>query len=363
MNRLWVRLALAFCLIFVLVFIGLGTTLNFSADPSLLADSDFNDEQIEAFTFLFETGALQQVLRWQASGGVIFVTVVMLAAGLFSGIWASYWLTKPLNSLGAAARAIGKRDLSQRVEVTGSREIAELGDSFNEMAEALESAENRRQNLLADVAHELRTPLTVLQSNLRAILDGVYSADQAQIATLYDQTRHLHHLVNDLHDLAQAEAHKLPLNLIGVDLIALVQQAGAIFDPLAQEDGIDLRVITPDVLPIVRGDRARLIQVLQNLLANALRYAEEQITLCLWREGSSAYIEISDDGIGIAPEHLPHIFDRFYRTDPSRTRNTGGTGLGLAIAHAIITAHNGAISVTSNGVGQGITVAIQLPLH
>jgi signal transduction histidine kinase len=288
--------------------------------------------------------------------------MVVLTAGLLSGMLASYWLTRPLNTLSKAAQSIGERNLSKRVHFKGAREIRALGLSFNEMAEALQEAETRRQNLLADVAHELRTPLMVLQNNLRAILDDVYELDKTQIFTLYSQTRQLNHLVDDLHALAQADAHQLPLHIGDIDMVGLIEQAGELFEPLAQEDNINLCLSTPDNLPVLRGDRARVIQVVQNLLTNAMRHADSRVDVRLWQHGKSVCVDVENDGGGIAAEHLPYVFDRFYRIDKSRSRESGGSGLGLAVAQAIVNAHNGIITAVSDGLEQGTTIRFELPM-
>ena len=293
------------------------------------------------------TRKLEELFERREIEGLGTFTLSVLIAALMMGILVTYWLIRPLKTLEEAAQAIGERDLEKRIAVKGPHEIRALGHSFNGMAEALQVAEIRRQQLLADVAHELRTPLTVLQNNLRAMLDDVYKLDKAQLFTLYSQTRHLNHLVNDLHDLAQAEVNKLSLDKAEIDLIALLEQAVELFQPLAEENGITLHLDTPDRLPLVSGDRARLIQVLQNLLANGLRHADKRVDLRLWQAGEKVCIEVVDDGEGISAEHLPHIFDRFYRIDRSRARQTGGTGLGLAITRAIIEAHSGTITIPS----------------
>lgn len=145
-------------------------------------------------------------------------------------------------------------------------------------------------------------------------------------------------------------------------MIAFTEQAGELFEPLAQESGITLHLSTPDQMPVVVRDRARLIQVYQNLLANGLLHAHSRVDVRLWQDGETACVAVVDDGDGIATEHLPYIFDRFYRTDPSRSRGLGGTGLGLAIAQAIIKAHAGTITAVSEGLGQGTTVRFELPI-
>lgn len=307
----------------------------------------------------------QEPALGQLSTLLLSVATVGGVSGIVIGVLMSRTLTAPLSNLAQAARAIGARNLSQRVEVTGSDEMIEVARAFNEMAAALEQAEQLRRNLLADVAHELRTPLTVLQGNLRAILDEVFPLDNAELARLYEHTRLLSRLVNDLHELAQAEARQLSLNLQDTDLAALIRTTADTFGPIADTNEITLRLDLPLGLPAVRVDAARLTQVLQNLLANALRHtpAGGSITVRIEPGTDTISLAIVDTGEGIPPEHLPYIFDRFYRTDPARSRDRGGAGLGLAITRAIIEAHNGAVTVASEGKsGRGSTFTIQLPV-
>ncbi len=297
---------------------------------------------------------VQTLLVLAAVGGV---------AGAIFGVVMSRSVTAPLNDLAHAARAIGARKLNQRVTEKGTDEIIAVTRAFNDMASDLEEAETLRRNLLADVAHELRTPLSVLQGNLRAILDEVYPLDLDEMGRLYEQTRLLSRLVNDLHELAQAEAHQLPLNLQETDLSQLARSTVAVFRPDAEEKQVELAVNLAENLPSTRVDTARISQVLHNLLANALRHtpAGGRITLNVEPAEQSVSVSVSDTGEGIAPEHLPHIFDRFYRTDPARSRDVGGAGLGLAIARAIVEAHHGHLTAFSGGVGQGTTFTMQLP--
>ncbi len=300
---------------------------------------------------------------------LIFLAFGSGLLGILFGIGVSRNLTTPLTELAAAARAIGTGDLQQRVPPRGSEEVAAVATAFNEMAMQLEEAETLRRNLMADVAHELRTPLSVLQGNLRAILDDVYTLDKSEVTRLYTQSRLLSRLVNDLHELAQAEAGQLPLNLQPMELRPLLQEVVELFTPMAEDAEIQLRATLPPLLPPVAADPVRLRQVLHNLLNNALRHtpAGGQVTIHATTDGSTepvaVAIQIADSGEGIAPEHLPHVFDRFYRTDRARARDTGGAGLGLAIARAIVQAHRGTIRAASGGIGQGTMFTVTLPAH
>ena len=189
------------------------------------------------------------------------------------------------------------------------------------MAANLQHAETIRANLMTDVSHELRTPLTVLESNLRAALDKVVPLDEAEIANLYGQTRHLIRLVNDLHELAQAEAGQLPLEKVAVDLNRLIAETVQAIEPLAVEKGIALRDETP-ALPAIALDPIRIRQVLFNLLANALRHtpAGGEVAVSARANEESILLSLRDTGEGLAPEQLAAVFDRFYRADKSRSR-------------------------------------------
>ncbi|MBN1994716.1 MAG: HAMP domain-containing protein [Anaerolineae bacterium] len=295
----------------------------------------------------------------------LFMTALIASgSGIVFGVLMSRSLTAPLNNLAQAAKSFGSRNLSRRVQEKGSAEMIAVARAFNEMATDLEQAEQLRRNLLADVAHELRTPLTVLQGNMRGILDEVFPCDNNEIARLYEHTRFLSRLVNDLHELAQAEAKQLPLDIQEIDLAQLVTAASDAFRPGAEAKEVALETDLPHNLPSLQVDAARLRQVLQNLLANALRHtpAGGAITIGAQAEAGVVRLTVSDTGDGIPPEHLLHIFDRFYRTDPARSRDKGGAGLGLAITRAIVEAHGGTISVASPGVpGEGTIFTIVLP--
>jgi signal transduction histidine kinase len=198
---------------------------------------------------------------------------------------------------------------------------------------------------------------------LRAILDDVYELDKTEIARLYDQTRHLSRLVDDLRELAQAEANQLPLNVTTVDLATLIEETAGIYAPIIEAEGLTLSLQLEQV-PTVQGDRARLAQCLQNLLNNSIHHTPRggEITVALASETGQVRLRVRDTGQGIAAEHLLHVLDRFYRVDPARRRDTGGTGLGLAIVRAIVEAHGGKLTAASKGLGQGSTFTIQLPV-
>ncbi|MCZ7568324.1 MAG: ATP-binding protein [Ardenticatenaceae bacterium] len=280
-------------------------------------------------------------------------------------------VSAPLRRLAIAARRISKGELDQRVPVGGTEEIVDLAQAFNEMAGSLQQAARLRRNLVADIAHELRTPLSVLQGNLQAILDDVYPLEKSEVATIYDETLILSRLVSDLHELAQAEAGQLSLNIRPVEIGPVVERVVALFEEPAAEKGTALTLALPSDLPPVRADPDRTRQVIYNLLANALRHtpAGSQVAIQVeWPrpldEASSSHppamrqrpaalrVSVIDTGPGIPAQDLPHVFDRFWRADQARVRENGGAGLGLAIAKQLVEAQGGQIGVQSE-VGRG----------
>lgn len=370
MNRLWVRLSFAFGMVVVAVLLIIGISSDRAQDQSLfdvaISELDLSAQEEEAVQLLRDTGVFEH-LRRSATGAfpavVLYIAVVTGFAAIIAGVLMSRVLTRPLTELQEMARAIGDNDLSVRAEVHGSEEMVELARAMNQMATDLASAEALRQNLLADVAHELRTPLTVIQGNLRAILDDVYPLEKDEIARLYDQTRHLNRLIDDLRDLAHAEARRLPLNRVAVDVTLLINELEGMFRPIAIAQQIVFRAELLGALPTISADRDRLKQAVSNLLANALQHTPTGGTLTLQAEavGVTLEIRVHDTGAGIAPQHIDHVFDRFYRIDDARSRDVGGTGLGLAIAKAIVEAHDGTMAVSSDGLERGSTFVISLP--
>ncbi len=300
----------------------------------------------------------------QVSNALLVFAGITAVLGLSGGLIAGRTLVTPLAQLADTARRLGKRDFSARAVVKGSTELREVAHAFNEMAHDLAQAETLRRNLVADVAHELRTPLSVLQANLQALVDGVYPLEKHEVEKLLHQTELLNRLVNELRELSQAEAHQLPLQRETVDLNALVEAAVETFHSTATNRGVRLESQIPTETLTVYGDQGRLQQVLNNLIQNAITHTPSGgfIRVMLSRDAQRLMITVQDSGEGIPAAHLPHVFDRFYRVDRSRSRETGGTGLGLAIARAIVELHDGEISVESAGQpGRGATFTISLP--
>ena len=308
------------------------------------------------------TGRLEQQFLSGMRNILITGAALAVGLGLIVGAFLSHRLTAPLQRLAAAARAVAGGDLGHKVAVEGSAEISEVGRAFNEMTTALSESERQRRNMVADVAHELRTPLSVIQGNLRAILDDVYELDKEEISRLYDESRLLSRLVDDLRELALADAGQLRLSLRATELAPVIQESIENLVSGAEAREISLATSLPDDLPRVRADPDRVSQVLRNLLTNALLYtpAGGSITVSASPGNGMVEVAVADTGVGIEPQNLPHIFERFWRADPARAR-MGSTGLGLSIAQSLIEAQGGRIWAES-APGQGSTFRFTLPV-
>jgi two-component system OmpR family sensor kinase/two-component system sensor histidine kinase BaeS len=311
-------------------------------------------------------GTLEQRFLESMRSALFAGAVLAVGLGLVMGLFLSRSLTAPLQRLAIAARAVAAGDLGQQVQAEGSTEMAEVGQAFNEMTDALAKAETLRQNMVADVAHELRTPLSVVQGNLQAILDDIYPLDMAEISRLYDETRLLSRLVDDLRDLAQADAGQLQLNLASVDVAEMILRTTEALALGAKAQEVTLTTQVYETVPAVRADPDRLVQILRNLLVNALRHTQAggKVIVTAKIRGGSVEIAVSDTGAGIGPEELPHVFDRFWRAERSRTRTggwAGGSGLGLSVTQSLVEAQGGRIWVQSEP-GQGSTFRFTLPV-
>jgi signal transduction histidine kinase len=288
------------------------------------------------------------------------------AAVLLSLALARYIL-QPILTLTAAARRLERGDLRGRVSVRSRDEIGQLGDAFNAMADGLSRLERLRRTMVTDVAHELRTPLSNVRGYLEAMRDGVARPTPPLLAALCDQTTLLTRLLDDLQELTLAEAGQLTLAREPTDARRLAERAVEDLAPAAAGKGIQVGVAVPDDLPRVDADPNRVGQVLRNLLSNAITHtpAGGQIAVLArpqpGKEPGMVEISVHDTGVGIAPEHLPHVFERFYRADPSRARATGGTGIGLCIVKQLVLAHGGQASMSST-VGVGTTARFTLPV-
>jgi len=273
-------------------------------------------------------------------------------------------LLLPMADIIEAAQRAGEGDLSVRVCEQGHGEIRRLARGFNQMITELETAEQRRRDLTADIAHDLRTPLHIIQGNLEGIIDGVYQPTAEHLEATLDETRRLSRLIEDLRTLSLAEAQQLMLRLEAFDVGDLLADMATSFAGPAESAGVELVCSGQDLIGLtLRGDYDRLAQILGNLLANALRFTPPggQITLSGRADDEQVTLSVRDTGCGIAPDDLPHVFDRLWRGDDTRSQRDGsGSGLGLPIARQLALSHGGDIRVESE-LGVGSTFWLTLP--
>ncbi len=307
-------------------------------------------------------------LRWIVP--FLGIAAVLALALRWVGTRAARRITSPLSEVMRAADALADGDLAARAPVEGSGEFRDFALSFNRMAQALETADRHRRELLADVAHELRTPLTIIQGNLEGLRDGVYEATAEHLDLVLDETHKFSRLVDDLRLLTLAEAGQLPLDARPLDVPQLLADVLDVFGPQASEAGIALVLDAEERLPPLYADPQRLGQVLGNLVTNALRHTPAGGEVILGAAAvppgavvpTGVLLWVADNGEGIPAEDLPRIFDRFWRGDPARSHILGaGSGLGLAIAKGLVEAHGGRIWAESR-VGEGTTVSCLFPV-
>jgi signal transduction histidine kinase len=289
----------------------------------------------------------------------------LIAAGaavlaLLLGIILARTISHPISELKTATQRVAEGQLGHQVAVRSPDEIGQLAASFNQMSADLAQANQLRRQMTADIAHDLRTPLSVLQGYTEALDDGKLPGSSDIYQAMHRQVKHLNRLVEDLRTLSLADAGQLSLHPQSVAPRDLLEHSLLVYAPQAEQQQVTLHLDLPDNLPRIQVDPDRIVQVLGNLISNALRHTPNGGEIRLTAKGQNQHLvlQVQDTGAGIAPEDLPHVFDRFYRGDKSRSQN-GESGLGLAIARSIVEAHNGRIAASSTP-GQGTTFSITL---
>ena len=303
-------------------------------------------------------GFLNTLLLITLIGGAVTAVVAILLAG-----WLSRRITAPVTALTEATQAIAQGDTTQ-LPVTSSDELGRMSEAFNHMTSALETQRELRRRLVNDVSHELNTPLSVIQLEAKGLHDGLQTPERASDLIIEEVDR-LRGLVSDLNSLAETDYGELGLTVEASSVSALLTAEVERWQPHSRAREVDLSLQISGDLPDMDLDRLRMSQALGNVVSNAIDCSEAggSVAIRAWQEREEALvISVVDSGIGIDAEDLPHVFDRFYRTDQSRSRGIPGTGLGLAITRAIVEAHGGTATVESGGPGQGVTVVIRLPL-
>jgi signal transduction histidine kinase len=292
------------------------------------------------------------------------VTASVLAA-LLASLLLSRRIVAPLGRLTSASQRIADGQYTERVQVNGSDEIAQLSASFNQMAVQLEQVEVMRRQLIGDVTHELRTPLTSIKGYMEGLVDGVLPATPETFSQIHREAGRLSRLVDDLQELSSVEAKAYSLDVRSVAVSTLVHTTLKRLSPQATANRINLRSNLPADLPPIQADEDRITQVLLNLVANAIQHTPEggDVIISAARQADEVQISVQDTGVGIPQEHLANLFTRFYRVDKSRSRNAGGgSGIGLTIAKHLVEAHGGQIWAESRGEGQGSTFTFSLKI-
>jgi two-component system sensor histidine kinase BaeS len=298
--------------------------------------------------------SLDRSFFWTFLGAAIF--------GILMAVAIARWISVPVERLTAATRRMESGDRTVRVHPSGGAELSQLAHGFNAMAEALDRNEEQRKRMVSDVAHELRAPLTNIRCELESMQDGLTTPTPERIASLHDETMHLAHLVDDLQELALAEAGRLEIDPQPVSVASLARRAAAGVESRARERGVVIDCEGSDDLTVL-ADPRRTVQILTNLLANAIVHMETpgDVRIAWERAGDDAVLRVIDHGAGMAADELPRIFERFYRVDASRSRATGGAGLGLSIVRQLVAAQGGRVWAESE-VGKGSTFSFTLPI-
>jgi len=341
-------------------------TLLTAADLDKGAPIAVGEQQAGTLIVASGLGALtadQSAFLSQVKWLMVAAAIVAVLAVLLVGSIQARRIVAPVRALADAARRVAGGEFAQ-IPVTSHDELGEMALAFNTMAAELKQQHSLRRRVMADVAHELRTPLSVLQIDLESIEDGLTEPTPEVVTRLREEVALLNRLVEDLRMLSLVEAGELTLEVQPVDVSHLVHTSVERFRGAAQEKGVGLTSKLPEGLPEVTGDEQRLSQVLSNLLSNALRHTPQggQIAVVAQvADGQGVRIAVQDNGEGIPADELPHVFERFYRTDHARSRDTGGSGLGLAITRSLVEAHGGQIEVESVE-GEGSTFSFSLPM-
>ena len=294
-----------------------------------------------------------------------YAALAASVVAIIVGIMLSRRVIAPVRAMMNASQRIAEGSYEERVQVQSADELGQLAVRFNQMAEKLEQVESMRRRLIGDVSHELRTPLTAIKGSMEGLMDGVLPATHETYQQIHSEADRLNRLVDDLQELSRVEARAYQLVVRPVDVLSIVQMVSKRLAPQFEAKRIALELDLPADLPRLLADEDRTVQVLTNLVANAIQHTavDGKVMISAVRVNDEVEISVRDNGIGIPSEHLAHIFDRFYRVDKSRSRRTGGgSGIGLTIAKHFVEAMGGRIWVESDGESKGSVFTFTLPV-
>jgi signal transduction histidine kinase len=364
-QRLRWKLFLSYAVIVLVGSAVLLITAQFHAPTALT----HHTMQMESMMSMMDSSAvLQDDLRDSFMASINEVMLVAVAAALgtafLMSLFVSQRIVEPVRQMHQASQRLAQGDYHTRIQILNRDELGDLAQAFNHMAEELEQTEQRRLELIGNVTHELRTPLSSLQAMMEGLVDGVLPGEPVTYVNIQSELDRLQGLVQDLQELSRVEAGQVALELKPVLINDLIESAATRLRPQFDDKNITLELSLAPDLPVVTADPDRILQVLINLLGNALQYTPEAgaVTVTTMSEKKRIVVSVSDTGIGIASEHLAHLFERFYRVDKSRSRTGGGSGIGLTITRHLIEAHGGNIEVGSPGLNQGSTFTFTLPI-
>lgn len=368
-HRLRWKLFISHLVIFLIAVVILLATANFLASLGLVYDVPLTLGAAAAETGQLRPdasleGPLLERFQLVLQQSLLVASFSALVAAVLVSLFVSHRIVEPLHAITTVSQRLAQGFYRERTLIGSDDELAELSRSVNQLAETLEQTEQRRVALLADVAHELRTPLSTIEGYMEGLIDGVVQPSRDTFSLVLRESVRLQRLIEDLMLLSRVEAGQISIHPQRVDMRAVVEGLVAQFQPQLAADQVTLVPVLPPALPPVWADPDRVNQVMINLLSNAFRYTPRggRVTIRVRAEEEYLVISVEDTGIGIAPEHLPHIFERFYRVDKSRARMSGGNGIGLTITRHLVYAQGGAIWAESDGLGCGARFLFTLPV-
>lgn len=358
-RALWRKLYWRLFAAYIVILIATVSVQTIAAD--LFAVHSLSD-YVKYHTGRIDAGGLASQAFLAFTISLFLATCASVIASAAASLFVARRIVGPLQRIVETSRRIAEGRYQERVPVSDDYEISDLAISFNSMAATLERTEQQRRELIGNVAHELRTPLSTIKGYMEGLIDGIVPADVRTFALIHEEADRLSRLVQDLQELSRLEEVGVSLYIRPTLISSIIAGVLQKMRPQFEAKNVDLSALIPDDLPLALADQDRIQEVLLNLLDNALHYTPSGGAVCIEAAQADGQVQIAvaDNGVGIAPEHLPHIFTRFYRVDKSRSRAAGGAGIGLTIARRLTEAHEGTISVESTP-GRGSRFTVTLP--